>query len=347
MSYLKTLVFVSIIFSCFISCKENPKTKPPTPTEKSEFIISFGSCNNQILHNNFWNEILKNNPNIWIWGGDIIYSNTTNKNTLEQNYTIQKNNVDYQNFCKKVPVTGTWDDNDYGKNDGGTEYILKKDSQQLFLDFFDIPKNDARRKQEGVYHAIDFPIHNKSVKIIVLDTRYFRTALTPDTISTKRYIPNTYNKGTMLGKKQWEWLENELNTSKATFNIIVSSIQVLSATHGFETWANMPHEIDKLETLLKTSSAKNCILLSGDRHASEFSKKDVDGLPYPLIDFTSSGLTHSGPLNKIEENTFRIGKLITTRSFGIIKLDLIKSTAHLEIRGDDNELFEKHIQSYQ
>ena len=108
-------------------------------------------------------EILKNNPNIWIWGGDIIYSNTTNKNTLEQNYTIQKNNVDYQNFSKKVPVTGTWDDNDYGKNDGGTEYVIKIASQQAFLDFFDIPKNDARRKQEGVYHAIDFPINNKSV----------------------------------------------------------------------------------------------------------------------------------------------------------------------------------------
>ena len=33
--------------------------------------------------------------------------------------------------------------------------------------------------------------------------------------------------------------------SKADFHIIMSSIQVWSNEHGFETWGNFPHEVDK------------------------------------------------------------------------------------------------------
>jgi alkaline phosphatase D len=39
----------------------------------------------------------------------------------------------------------------------------------------------------------------------------------------------------MLGVTQWAWLEKELTISKADFNVIMSSVQLLSAEHGFET----------------------------------------------------------------------------------------------------------------
>lgn len=52
----------------------------------------------------------------------------------------------------------------------------------------------------------------------------------------KRFQPNTYGQGSMLGDAQWKWLELELKKSKADFNLIVSSVQILSAEHGFETW---------------------------------------------------------------------------------------------------------------
>ena len=77
----------------------------------------------------------------------------------------------------------------------------------------------------------------------------------------------------MLGETQWNWLKNELKTSRANYNIIVSSIQFLSAEHGFESWGTMPNEVKKMENLLKETNAKNTIILSGDRHISEFSRK--------------------------------------------------------------------------
>ena len=182
----------------------------------------------------------------------------------------------------------------------------------------------------------------------MLDTRYFRTALTkdPDLSPAKRYQPNKYGVGTMLGQKQWNWLTQQLNDSQADYNVIISSIQFLSPYHGFEKWQNMPHEVDKLEKLLQTSQAKNVIILSGDRHSSELSLLELDGLNYPLIDFTSSGLTHSYGKPKVEENPYRQGALIVDKTFGLLKFNLKEHEVIFELRDADNKILETYQQIY-
>lgn len=347
MNYFKS---VFILFFFILSCKtnENPKNNPLVSKEtNTDFVIAFGSCNNQTLLNPFWVEIEKNKPNVWIWGGDVIYADTYDMAYMAENYQKQKNNADYANFSKKVDVLGTWDDHDYGLNDGGAEYSKKAEAQQLFLDFLDVPKNDVRRKQEGVYFAKDYNVNNKTIKIILLDLRYFRSALTADNVTKKRFKPNVYGEGMMLGETQWEWLKKELQNSKAAYNIIVSSIQFLSDEHGFEAWGNMPHEADKLVNLLKSSKAKNAIILSGDRHISEISKKEISGLPYPLIDFTSSGLTHSYTDFKGEPNKYRLGNVVSKKSFGILNFNFEANIVTFEIMGENNVVFETYTQNYQ
>ncbi|WP_372767440.1 alkaline phosphatase D family protein [Lutibacter sp.] len=346
MNYFKSIIFLLLLIS---SCKTNEKQKIESSVSKessSDFIIAFGSCNNQTLPNLLWKEIEKNKPNVWIWGGDIIYTDTNDMAYMAENYLKQKNNVEYADFIKKVDVLATWDDHDYGLNDGGAEYPKKAEAQQLFLDFFDVAKDDNRRKQEGVYFSKDYTINNKIIKIILLDTRYFRTALTADDETEKRFKPNVYGEGTMLGEKQWKWIKNELQNSKASYNIIVSSIQFLSNAHGFESWGNMPHEVEKLINLLKSTNAKNTIILSGDRHISEISKNEIPTLAYPLVDFTSSGLTHSYTDFKGEPNKFRLGNVVSKKSFGILKFDFNSNSIAMEIRGEDNVLYETFTQNY-
>ncbi len=347
MNYFKSLF---ILFLLIISCKKNehPKNNPMVLKESNaDFVIAFGSCNNQTLANPLWKAIEKNKPNVWIWGGDVIYTDTNDMAFMAENYRKQKNYGEYAAFTKKVEMLGTWDDHDYGLNDGGVEYPKKEEAQQLFLDFLDVAKNDVRRKQEGVYFAKDYSLKNNTIKIILLDTRYFRTALTADNDTEKRFKPNVYGEGTMLGETQWEWLKNELQNSEAAYNIIVSSIQFLSGEHGFETWANMPHEVDKLANLIKSSGAKNAIILSGDRHISEISKKEIDGLNYPIIDFTSSGLTHSYSDFKGEPNKYRLGNVVSKKSFGVLNFDFKTNAVTMEIRGENNVVFETYTQYYQ
>lgn len=340
-----------ILFLGFVSCKPSTNNTPQEAEETQEFstdfTISFGSCNKQWKENEMWKEILKSNPDVWVWGGDIIYSDTYDMEVLRDSYSVQKQNETYADFVSKVDIIGTWDDHDYGKNDGGTEYPEKAASQQLFLDFLDVTAESPRRNREGVYSSKDYTIDNHSVKIIILDTRYFRTVLTEDNDTDHRYKPNQYGEGTLLGEAQWNWLQTELQNSTADFNIIMSSIQILSGEHGWETWANMPHEVDKLSELLKTTQAKNVILLSGDRHISDFSKKEITGLSYPLIDFTSSGLTHSADMNTGEPNQYRVGELLNQRSFGLLKFDFDKQEVLMEMRGLNNELQQSYKQKYQ
>lgn len=344
---MKKLIYTIIIFavlSCQLGQKE--KTVDFLPSAHADFTLSFGSCNNQVLPNELWKEIVKNKPDVWVWGGDVIYSDTHDMDFMAQNYAKQKADTAYQNFAKKVPIIGTWDDHDYGVNDGGVEYPEKDIAIQLFLDFIDVPSNDVRRHRPGIYYSKTYPVGSHSIKVIVLDTRYFRTALTVNPSGNKRYIPNKYGEGTILGASQWQWLKQELDNSKADFNVIESSIQFLSCEHGFETWGNMPHEVDKLKLMIVRSKAKGVIILSGDRHIAEISKTEVDSLTYPLIDITSSGLTHSYSNYSGEPNRFRVSEVVSQKNFGIIKFDFKNHKALFEIKGLNNVLYQSYSQQY-
>jgi alkaline phosphatase D len=152
--------------------------------------------------------------------------------------------------------------------------------------------------------------------------------------------------GTLLGEMQWNWLSSELNNSIADFNIIFSSIPVLSAEHGFETWGNFPHEIDKLKKIIITSAAKGVLLLSGNRHISEFSKTEETSLPYPLIDFISSGLTHSYSNFTSEKNKYRVQDVVSKISFGVLKFNFTTRQISTQMRGVNNNLLQELKQVY-
>lgn len=332
-----------------VSCKSKQAVVTDVVTNKVEdtdFTIAFGSCNKATIENKLWDDVLAQNPNVWIWGGDIIYADTDNMNKLRQMYAAQDEVPGYINVKNAMPVIGTWDDHDYGVNDGGVEFKAKKESQKEFLDFMGIPEDSPRRQREGVYASHDYTMPDGKVRVIVLDTRYFRTALTKNPENKRRNVAGVYGEGTVLGEQQWLWLENELQTSDADFNVIVSSIQVLSVEHGFETWGNFPHEIDKLKKVVATTKAKGVLLLSGDRHISEFTREAVAEVPYPLIDFTSSGLTHVYSGFSGEPNANRVGEVIYTENFGVITFNFTNKTAHMKLIGKEGNTLAELEQTY-
>lgn len=348
MRYFIFLFSVILIFT--VSCKSSESTNSnpidSSSYKKYDFTIAFGSCNKQNSKNALWPAITDSNPDVWIWGGDNIYSDTDDMIKLKADYDIQLANKEYKTLVNSTMILGTWDDHDYGLNDGGEEFVMKKESQSLFLDFLGVEKNSERRQREGVYHSEIFKHKKGTIKVIVLDTRYFRSALTEDTETKKRYKPGAYGEGTVLGETQWQWLKNELQNSKTDFNIIVSSIQILSKEHGFETWGNFPHEVDRLKSEIKKSKAKGVILLSGDRHISEFSKTTIETVDYPIYDFTSSGLTHAYRNFTSEPNQYRVGKVVAKESFGLLQFNFETKTVSMQMRGEHNILLQEQTETY-
>ncbi len=71
-------ISLSVLF--FISCKQEVIQKEP------ELIMAFGSCNKQYLKNDLWDDIIAQDPDVWIWGGDIVYADTKNMDTLREDY---------------------------------------------------------------------------------------------------------------------------------------------------------------------------------------------------------------------------------------------------------------------
>ena len=87
---------------------------------------------------------------------------------------------------------------------------MKDGSQKLFLGFMGVPQGSERRNRKGVYASHEFETSKGKVKFLVLDTRYFRSHLEKDPNPNRRYKPNEDEDATILGKAQWEWLQNQL-----------------------------------------------------------------------------------------------------------------------------------------
>jgi alkaline phosphatase D len=304
---------------------------------KETLTLAFGSCNRQNLEQPLWQPIMNHNPDLFMFLGDNIYGDTDDMQVLKEKYALQKNQVDYKNLRNQMPVIGVWDDHDYGKNDLGKEYPYKKESQQLFLDFFDVSEEDSRREREGTYSSHDLKWKSHTIRVILLDARYHRDDLDR--------IDRVYQKnegGTILGEKQWSWLENQLSDDSISFYIIASGIQFIPKDHDYEKWANFPQERQRLFDLITEKQPKGALLLSGDRHIAEISSMQAEGLDYPLIDVTSSGLTHVWDNAPQEPNQYRIGKLINKLNYGLVKIEETDNGLRVisEIRGENQELFQ-------
>jgi alkaline phosphatase D len=92
-----------------------------------------------------------------------------------------------------------------------------------------------------------------------------------------------------------------------------------------------------LLALLEETQAYGVIFITGDTHRAQFSKVTA-GVPYPLWEVDSSGLTQNSPTVAPDKN--RLGAAFTDDNYGLIKVDWSKADPDvtLEIRDVNNEL---------
>ncbi len=307
--------------------------------EKDITKIALGSCNKISQDQSMWDNIALQSPDLFVWLGDIVYGDTDDMQVLKEKYDLLKTNPEYAAFIENTPVIGIWDDHDYGLNDGGKEYSLKDESQQILLDFLDVPADAPQRNRKGAYSSYTLGDSGREIKVILLDARYFRDSLHRSSVTEINYIPN--ETGDILGEEQWHWLEQELTNSNAKIHIIGSGIQIIPEQHRFEKWANFPTARTRLLELLSHTKASFPILVSGDRHIAEISKLDIPGLEFPLYELTTSGITHTWSEPWPEENKHRIGEYIRAKNYGLIKVEWTGETPHVEfeIRGLNDTLY--------
>jgi alkaline phosphatase D len=307
--------------------------------------IAFASCYDQRNgRSTMFQAILKHKPDAFIFLGDNIYADTEDMELLSKKWKILGDNKDFQKLRKNIPVIATWDDHDYGVNDGGKSYKKREESQQVFLDFFKEPTDSPRRKRAGVYASYTFGTPGKTCQILLLDTRYFRDELPRVKAPQAKggfgwYIPTDDTSKTLLGEAQWKWLDEQLQVP-ADIRIIGSSIQMLAHEKGMENWGNVPHEKKRLFALLKKHKAEHTFAISGDVHFAELSK--TEKLGYPFYDLTSSGMTRVVKKWAAAKNSFRVGKSHAVLNAGIIEINWKNKSIALSIINKDAEKILQH-----
>ncbi len=320
----------SLMFFCLLTllclCSQCSSNKG-VGEDGLEMTIAFGSCAHQWDPQPIWREVVKNDPDLWVWLGDIIYADTEDMSQMKKDYDFQKTNVDYNYLHAACPVIGIWDDHDYGKNNAGSDYLKKDSSKLLLFDFLDVPEASPAREYSGAYQSYSYRFGDLFVKVILLDVRYFR-----DSISKKG--------GTILGQEQWDWLVRELSESTADAHVIGGGIQFLPEDHIFEKWANFPVERERLIQVIDQLDVANPILISGDRHLAEFSLIELPVTKKPLLEITSSGLTHHYNGFTEEANRWRVGPPMPVLNFGLLTIQKSKDkvTFMAEIRNQLNQV---------
>ena len=329
-NFLLPVVAALLFFSSLVEIKAQKR--------ESIQVIAFGSCNRQDAPQPLWKPIISDHPDLWIWMGDNIYGDSPVMDTLRAKYARQNANPDYQALKSSTPIIGIWDDHDYGINDGGKFFAQKKESRDLMFEFLGVPAGAPERSREGAYASHTFGEGDNLVKVILLDARYFR-----DTLERINRVYQINKSGEILGDDQWKWLENELKSSKAKINLIISGIQMVPTEHAYEKWANFPQEREKLLTLIASSGAKTPILLSGDRHIAEIMKLQDARFSKGLYEITSSGLTHTWNGIAQETNSFRVSDLIAKLNYGLATIDWKKGEITFQVKGENGEVYASQV----
>jgi alkaline phosphatase D len=232
--------------------------------------------------------------------------------------------------------------------------------QDLYLNMLAVPKESPLRSRQGVYSSHEYGPEGKRVRVIMLDTRSGRgqyafsfvgalgvgnvfgkiapllAALARSFIAltglNRRLNDWGLSNYQMLDEKQWRWLEQQLRTSSAQVNILVSSVQVLTRVPSVESWGHFPAERDRLLDLINEAKPRGFVMLSGDVHIGIAAVLDESTRDSPLVEVTSSGLTHTCTAGGIPhfvcalmwnmfESQPRKDSMILSRNFGSIDID--------------------------
>lgn len=205
-----------------------------------------------------WREIMQESPDVLILAGDNIYLEHNHysdprqlRTELQARYQAQLRELHYAALMAELrgrgaSVLAIYDDHDFlGDNRCGEDYdpALRVTARDELVSAFAVPMTGR-----DVYSVT----HTALADIVVLDARFYRA----DPARSRE------DDNAILGQVQWDWFEQVLRRSTATYLLVVSS----STFHNFggECWEQYPLAFARMRSLL--TGRKGAMIISGDAH---------------------------------------------------------------------------------
>jgi alkaline phosphatase D len=246
-------------------------------------------------------------PDAMLWLGDNVYFREGDWESMVgmiHRYRHMRSLPSLQKLLGSCPHYAVWDDHDFGPNDATGSWPLKRESLETFQLFWANPSYGMPE-----FQGISSAFRLRDVDVFLLDNRYHRT---------HQGMMDSCNRQ-MLGAAQVNWLVDALKYSRAPFKLVVCGSQILNSEAVHETFANYPCEQRYLLDRLAQENIQNLVFLTGDRHHSELSQRNIQGVVFHEI--TSSPLTSGVHLQaESEKNIYRVpGSLGTKRGYATLR----------------------------
>lgn len=242
----------------------------------------------------------RHDKDFMVWMGDNVYylfGDWKSKKRMHRKNLKMRFKPHLRSLLESCPQYATWDDHDYGDNNGDGSYNGKYESLDMFQNYWANP-----------YYGLDTAagvfcnFQHSDAEFFMLDTRFYASD------------------SSMLGTAQTDWLKAKLKASKANFKFIVSGTQVLPDNPNGEDLGDFGESRHDLLDFIKKEGITGIIFLSGDRHYGELMRMERPDT-YPLYEMTSSPLTSIVNPAVTKDNAIRMpGTLVKDLNFGKIYL---------------------------
>eukprot|EP00521_Asterionellopsis_glacialis_P016397 CAMPEP_0195304832 /NCGR_PEP_ID=MMETSP0707-20130614/35199_1 /TAXON_ID=33640 /ORGANISM="Asterionellopsis glacialis, Strain CCMP134" /LENGTH=277 /DNA_ID=CAMNT_0040368765 /DNA_START=10 /DNA_END=843 /DNA_ORIENTATION=- len=208
----------------------------------------------------------------------------------------QRRDPHFRKVIGSMPTYAAWDDHEYGSNNAEKNQPGKENSLKAFRDVWANPAYGTPQVRGNFYDYYWGDVH-----FIVLDNRWYRDR----------------GQQTQLGEDQKLWLYDQLDQSQGTFKVIVLGCDIMEAGYS--------RDVDDIGKFVSEKSVSGVIFNAGDIHRNEFKQQDNDNWPYPVTQYTSSGIARDNwmrPWSIIKVNTELVDPEITAYFYGADSKDL-------------------------
>lgn len=250
---------------------------------RTQVKFAFASC----VNDNFeaagtWVQLSKDRPELLFMIGDNVYADhlgmikrrMADPAQLWQRYVETWNTIELFKMKRLIPTLATWDDHDYGTNNGDRNYPFRVESLEIMMTFF---AQDSRQSEvliPGPGAASLFRAFGQN--FYLLDARSFRTE-------------QGANESTHWGRDQENWLFEQTKLHPEP-SWIFNGSQFFGAYNGQESVEG--EHFESLERLRRELKKRSQVFVfgSGDVHFSEVMEIEKEFAGYPTLELTSSSV---------------------------------------------------------
>ncbi len=272
-----------------------------------------------------WQQLQTESADFFLMIGDNAYADIglpgvftkMSAQRLWDRHMETRNKLSVFRWQKLVPVFATWDDHDFGQNNGGRDFELKIESQKVFTSFFPMGLTSADFSAgPGVARQWSLGSQN----FILLDNRSFRST------STDKNPPSHF------GKEQTQWMLKRIK--KNSLNWLVSGDQFFGGYHPFESFEGQhPKKFTQFLGSLRSKKTPT-LFVSGDRHMSEImtiSKKELGQNSYEITSSPIHSSIYPGASSK-HKNPRRLAAIDGQWNYVIVDVEKNKKQFVLDTK---------------